>query len=249
MSFILDALKKAEAERQRQSGPTLLEVRVSSPRQRWPLWTLILGALLAINMILLLLFALHKPAAPLAAAPAAPAAAPAAAVASAAGPAQAATAPAASVAPSAAASAPTASATAAQTSAALDPGASMPVPPSGALAAAASAPGAAGAENPADDQPAIDARGAGTAASSIDADSGSINPVDLPSLAELGADIPDLRLDLHVYAERRADRYALINMHKVHEGDVLPEGPRVLQIFHDGVALSYRGKQFMLRPQ
>ena len=245
MSFILDALKKAEAERQRQSGPTLLEVRVSSPRPRLPLWTLILGALLAINMILLLLFALHKPAAPLAAAPAAPAAA----LASVAGPSQAATAPAASVAPSAAASAPTASATAAQTSAALDPGASMPVPPSGALAAAASAPGAAGAENPADDQPAIDARGAGTAASSIDADSGSINPVDLPSLAELGADIPDLRLDLHVYAERRADRYALINMHKVHEGDVLPEGPRVLQIFHDGVALSYRGKQFMLRPQ
>jgi len=81
------------------------------------------------------------------------------------------------------------------------------------------------------------------------ADGAPINPVDLPSLAELGADIPDLRLDLHVYAERRADRYALINMHKVHEGDVLPEGPRVLQIFHDGVALSYRGKQFMLRPQ
>jgi general secretion pathway protein B len=244
MSFILDALKKAEAERQRQSGPTLLEVRVSSPRRRLPLWTVLLGALLAINMILLLLFALHKPAAPLAAAPAAPAAA----VASAAGPAPAATATTPSVASSAAATAPTASATAAETSAALGPGASAAVQPS-VLAPAASAPGAAGAENPADDQPAVDARGAGSAASSVDADSGSINPVDLPSLAELGADIPDLRLDLHVYAERRADRYALINMHKVHEGDVLPEGPRVLQIFHDGVALSYRGKQFMLRPQ
>jgi hypothetical protein len=128
----------------------------------------------------------------------------------------------------------------------VSPGAGAPVQPSGALAAAASAPGADGAENPADDQPAVDARGAG---SSVEADSASINPVDLPSLAELGADIPDLRLDLHVYAERRADRYALINMHKVREGDVLPEGPRVLQIFHDGVALSYRGKQFMLRPQ
>jgi general secretion pathway protein B len=242
MSFILDALKKAEAERQRQSGPTLLEVRVSSPRRRLPLWTLVLGALLAINMILLLLFALHKPAAPLAAAPAA-------SVASAAGPAPAATTAATTLAAPAAASAPAASATAAQSSAAVSPGAGAPVQPSGALAAAASAPGADGAENPADDQPAVDARGAGSAASSVEADSASINPVDLPSLAELGADIPDLRLDLHVYAERRADRYALINMHKVREGDVLPEGPRVLQIFHDGVALSYRGKQFMLRPQ
>jgi len=241
MSFILDALKKAEAERQRQSGPTLLEVRVSSPRRRLPLWTLVLGALLAINMILLLLFALHKPAAPLAAVPAP--------VASAAGPAPAATPAATTLAAPAAASAPAASATAAQSSAAVSPGAGAPVQPSGALAAAASAPGADGAENPADDQPAVDARGAGSAASSVEADSASINPVDLPSLAELGADIPDLRLDLHVYAERRADRYALINMHKVREGDVLPEGPRVLQIFHDGVALSYRGKQFMLRPQ
>ena len=34
MSFILDALKKAEAERQRQTGPTLLEVRVTQPRQQ-----------------------------------------------------------------------------------------------------------------------------------------------------------------------------------------------------------------------
>ncbi len=34
MSFILDALKKSEAERQRQTGPTLLEVRVTQPRRR-----------------------------------------------------------------------------------------------------------------------------------------------------------------------------------------------------------------------
>jgi hypothetical protein len=52
-----------------------------------------------------------------------------------------------------------------------------------------------------------------------------------------------------VYAARPADRYALINMHRVHEGDVLPEGPRVLAIDRDGVELSYRGTEFMLRPQ
>ena len=61
--------------------------------------------------------------------------------------------------------------------------------------------------------------------------------------------MPDLRLDLHVYATHPADRYALINMHRVHEGDVLPEGPRVVAIDRDGVELSYRGTEFMLHPQ
>jgi general secretion pathway protein B len=241
MSFILDALKKAEAERQRQSGPTLLEVRVSSPRRRFPLWTLVLGLLLVINMILLLLFALHKPAAPLGAGATA-------AVARTSGPAPAPAPSAASstTASSAPASAPLAGATAADTGAAALAGSTAPAQPSAFVSAPASAPGADAAANPADDQPAIAARGERRSA---DADTASINPMDLPSLAELGADMPELRLDLHVYAEHRADRYALINMHKVHEGDALPEGPRVLQIFRDGVALSYRGTEFMLRPQ
>ena len=61
MSFILDALKKAEAERQRQTGPTLLEVRVTAPRRRFPLWTLIIGALLVVNILLLAVFAWRRP--------------------------------------------------------------------------------------------------------------------------------------------------------------------------------------------
>jgi general secretion pathway protein B len=62
MSLILDALKKSEAERQRQSGPTLLEVRVSQPRRRYPAWVIAVGALLAVNMLLLVIFMLHRPA-------------------------------------------------------------------------------------------------------------------------------------------------------------------------------------------
>jgi hypothetical protein len=38
-------------------------------------------------------------------------------------------------------------------------------------------------------------------------------------------------------------------MHKAREGDTLPEGVRVIAIDRDGVELSYRGTQFMLRPQ
>ena len=41
----------------------------------------------------------------------------------------------------------------------------------------------------------------------------------LHTYAELGGSLPELRLDLHVYATNPAERYAFINMHKVHEGD------------------------------
>src|SRR5260221_741886 len=49
MSFILDALKKSEAERQRQSGPALLEARIARPSRRPPLWAITVGVLLLIN--------------------------------------------------------------------------------------------------------------------------------------------------------------------------------------------------------
>ncbi len=46
MSFILDALKKSEAERQRRAGPALLEMRVVRPQQRVPTWVWVSGAVL-----------------------------------------------------------------------------------------------------------------------------------------------------------------------------------------------------------
>src|SRR5579872_331860 len=61
MSFILDALKKSEAERQRQAGPTLLEVRITRPRRRYPLWAIIVGALFGINVVVLTVVLLRKP--------------------------------------------------------------------------------------------------------------------------------------------------------------------------------------------
>jgi len=226
MSFILDALKKAEAERQRQTGPTLLEVRVTPPRRRFPLWTLVIGALLGINILLLIAFALRRPAisnAP----PSVPAAA-----APASSPVPAPNAPAAILAPP-----PATAAAAAPLAAPVAP--ALPIAP----AAAASDQGA---QNPADFEPAVPANSA-TADLKRQVNPG--NHYEPPSLSELSGDMPDLRLDLHVYAARPADRYALINMHRVHEGDVLPEGPRVLAIDRDGVELSYRGTEFMLHPQ
>jgi hypothetical protein len=102
--------------------------------------------------------------------------------------------------------------------------------------AGGAADGAVDGRNPADDEPAVTASDAGHYAS-------------LPSSSDVGGDLPALRLDLHVYAERPRDSYALINMHRVHEGDILPDGVRVLAITREGVALDWHGQEFMLHPQ
>ena len=51
MSFILDALKKSEIERQRQTIPGLMDSRPVPPRTRFPLWAAALIALLAVNLV------------------------------------------------------------------------------------------------------------------------------------------------------------------------------------------------------
>jgi general secretion pathway protein B len=231
MSLILEALKKSEAERQRQTGPTLLEVRVAKPQRRYPLWAVGVGVLLAINMVLLLIFMLRPSesahTASVAAAPGQPPV-----------------------------PAPIAAAIPALPANAIDTAASQPVAPQ--RSAATPAPAAQGGVA---DRSATQADGGAADASSNPADAepavmpGAANQrtqhdySSLPSSTELSGTVPDLRLDLHVYAERARDRYALINMQTVHEGDMLTEGVRVLGITRDGVALEYRGEQFMLRPQ
>ena len=54
MSFILDALKKSELERQRQAIPGLMESATAHHSRRLPLWVVALVALLGINLIVLL---------------------------------------------------------------------------------------------------------------------------------------------------------------------------------------------------
>jgi general secretion pathway protein B len=244
MSLILDALKKSEAERQRQTGPTLLEVRVTAPRRRYPAWVIAVGALLALNLVLLLVFLLRRPsasqtdAAPeAAAAVSTPAAVPAAAKA----------------APQQGGAPPLASgAVAAMNQGTAGAGAEVPLSVTGSTDAQlprtlsppqAVGDGADNPHNPADDEPAVPPGGGKLEGGSAG------HYASLPSFSEVGGNLPDLRLDLHVYAERARDRYALINMHRVQEGDALPEGPRVLAITREGVALDYRGQEFMLRPQ
>ena len=54
MSFILDALKKSELERQRQSIPGLMDSGSAQSSRRFPVWALALGGLLGVNLIVLL---------------------------------------------------------------------------------------------------------------------------------------------------------------------------------------------------
>ncbi|MDH3547581.1 MAG: general secretion pathway protein GspB [Gammaproteobacteria bacterium] len=54
MSFILDALKKSETERQQQSGGELSTVPTSSPQPRPLRWLWLLGVLLAVNLAVLI---------------------------------------------------------------------------------------------------------------------------------------------------------------------------------------------------
>jgi general secretion pathway protein B len=58
--------------------------------------------------------------------------------------------------------------------------------------------------------------------------------------------LPELHLDIHVYSEAPADRFVFINMSKQREKSQLSEGPLVEEITPDGVVLAYRGKSFLL---
>ena len=71
----------------------------------------------------------------------------------------------------------------------------------------------------------------------------------LPSRDEMlarGTQLPELRMDLHVYDDEPAKRFVFINMRKLREGESLPDGTRVDEITRSGARLSYQGKQFSL---
>ena len=59
MSFILDALKKSEADRQREASPGIADVPVGSRVQQAPRWLRLVAVLLAINLIALVVILLR----------------------------------------------------------------------------------------------------------------------------------------------------------------------------------------------
>jgi general secretion pathway protein B len=58
--------------------------------------------------------------------------------------------------------------------------------------------------------------------------------------------LPELHIDMHVYANNPKDRFVLINMHKYTEGQLMSEGPRLDEITPEGVTLFFKGQQLSL---
>jgi general secretion pathway protein B len=210
MSFILDALKKSESDRQRQGGPALFEVKVAPPRHALPSWAVAIAVLFLANLAVVGWLLWRHAAAP---APGpAPAAAPAAAPAVTPSVRGAPTAPPAPAAPAA--------------SPESTPAATEPLPNADDLAPATEPPPAGSL---------------GRVRRGTDAGV----PLYQQLTAAPESQLPQLRLDLHAYAERPEDRWVLINMHKLREGESL-EGVRLERVTPDGAVLSYRGTQFLL---
>jgi general secretion pathway protein B len=240
MSFILDALKKSESDRQRQSGPSLFEVKVAPPRRTLPVWAVAIAVLLGINVIVISWMLLRRPAvqqpaapavhdAPAARAAAAPPAPPTAQSSAVSG--QAATAP-----PAAGAVAPTAAAAHAE-------GSGQPPAPAALAGSGQNAGEPPAGDNPSDNAPAVEPATTGFATSG-----GGQAGGDMPLYQQIvtSDNLPPLHLDMHVFADRPSDRFVLINMHRLGEGDTLQGGVHVDAIRPDGVVLTYQGTQFLL---
>lgn len=231
MSFILDALKKSEIERQRQAAPGLIDSGVASRRPRMAAWAIALGALLGVNLAVLVYVVTRS----------GPAAVPATQHANAA--------PVAAAAP-AAATAPVAASAAADHFSPLDApvyAPEIPIAPEEGAAESSSQAGhkpVASTPTPAahaihrPELPAAEPEGK------------SDNDEVLPSISEVNLTgplaLPELHLDVHVYATKPSDRFVYINMRKYHEGAALEEGPSIERIRRDGVVLNFQGVRFLL---
>ena len=222
MSFILDALRKSELERQRQSGPSIAEMPVALDDRRLPWALLAIGVLLAVNVGVLLYFVLRDDATAVAATESAAAPAPVAA-------------------------APVATAPAA----AAPPVVPVELPPATestlADAGAPVAPATPGSSSP---PPAPDATLLPVAPVTYAPGPGSANPPSIDELpAQATAGLPELSVDLHIYTDDPAKRAVFINGRRYQRGGVLAEGPTVEEITREGVVLSYHGRRFQLPRQ
>jgi len=242
MSFILDALKKSENDRQRQSAPALFEVKVASPRRSFPLWAAGLAVLLGVNVLILLWFVLRQPAPDNSAAPASGASEVAGAQ-------------------SPAGSTPPGMVTVPATSTYIPAGAPPAITRGGINGSTDAGVVAPSSAPPLVEEPVLsglepsvppdyDARDYRPAITPAQANAVAAARRDsVPSRDEVlaqGTQLPEMRLDLHVYDADPAKRFVFVNMRKLREGDSLPEGVRLEVITQTGAKFSFRGTQFTL---
>lgn len=249
MSFILDALKKSENERKRTIGPSLADAPIRRIQSERPWWAAAVGALLIVNLGVLLVVLIRRDATPAASvAPSIPSVQFSARGA------------AAGESPAAPAEAPSNRFVTTRSNPAVRSLADEAItsdasgsyyddryeadyaPPNAALAAAAAVP-----EGPPIVQPLRD-KAAAPAQPAAAEQSNEILPT-LNSLNASGSSLPELRLDIHVYSATPKERFVYVNMHKYLEGQTLSEGPHIERITPEGVILNSQGLRFLLPHQ
>jgi general secretion pathway protein B len=189
MSFILDALKKSETERQQQTGAEFSSIPSSSGEPQSFKWLWILALLLLVNVAVLFGILLR---------PDKPAAVP-----------------------------PPVETTPAETRPAES---SQPAEPSFEERVAEAR----------QNQPAVDVPMTSTASTAS-----RLMTIDELRLSG-SLQLPELHLDIHVFADDPAERFVFINMSKYREKSRLDEGPVVAEITPDGVVLEHQGRRFLL---
>jgi general secretion pathway protein B len=237
VSFILDALKKSEQERIRQQAPTTLELPRGTRRRVVPIWMIGVVLLLLLNCVLLFMLWLRREPAP-APATQVPVAVPAEPVGTpAVHPAQ-----------------------TAQTIRSLEEEASVYTPPvedqESTYQSAPAAELTTTTPPPVGDTPLV--RAVPTTPQSSESVSSVAAPATprrgvisgMPTLESLGGhaalNLPDLRMDLHVYSRNAKDRFVFINGKRYHEGDTTAEGAMIESITDEGAVLTAHGQRFLL---
>ena len=263
MSFILDALRKSEHARQRQTGPGLAEAPIAPTKPRTNVWATAAIALLVVNLLavgILLLRRAQKEDTAVSAVPTTPA-------------------PVANTAPGPV-----------NPTLVAPPTVGTPVTQGAApVRAPIDEPAGPGGRNPLADEvgDASDAIEGPTQSAAVPAGpravvknggvqrGGSVVYAPVPEASDLpyspppeqpavqqaapqAAAMPDadevsarggvaaLHLDLHVYVTQPQQRFIFVNSRKYKEGDTLAEGPLVEQITPDGAVLNFRGSRFKL---
>jgi general secretion pathway protein B len=243
MSFILDALKKSENERQRHQGPSLADVPQRRPANERPAgWVFVVIALLVLNLIVFLVVLLRKHDAP-AVTPADTQSVTAASVEQSAPPTPAPP-------PNATMSSPTARDPAVRSLA--EEAGVADVDDEDDFAAAMNPDLAAAAEVPAGRPPIVSpiqgptTTPVRTPQSFRNEDREDEHLPTIHDVAARGTQLPSMHLDIHVYANSPAERFVFINMKKYREGDTTADGLHLEKIRRDGVVLNHQGTRFLL---
>ncbi len=230
MSFILDALRKSEHDRERRTLPGLVERPVSgAPPSKLPYVLVGLGILLLVNFVVLGVVLLRAPAPALPLAPGADARA---------------------VAPPPAVVAVRRGVESAPRTRPLDseaadaePDAYEVRPPPGLRAT--SDPSLGAERRIVTPSRAAPDRNADRSSERDNERVAAVN--DLPE--QVAAGLPSFNIDLHVYGDTPAQRFVVLNGQRLREGGQLREGPILDRITPDGAILSFHGHRFLVPRQ